>query len=464
MNINSRIAIQLIRFSLMLILAAIVFGVLSAFVFIDQGNLGKFLPFRNLRPLHVSSAVYWILTAAAGSVLFFIDEATGKKNPYYKVSKWYLWVWIFTVLSILTSFFFSKFGGREYWEFPKWLALPILVSWILFAIKIVHSVLEVKGKWPVYLWMWVTGVIFFIITFTEENLWVLPWVRNNIIRDITLQWKSNGSLVGSWNMMVYGTGIYIMCKISGDKSTAYNRQSYFFYFLGLTNLLFNWGHHTYVLPAAPWIRQVSYIISMTEWIIFLNIIRNWRKSISLAIRHKNLLSYKFLFASEVWVFLNLALALLMSIPAVNIYTHGTHITVAHAMGTTIGINTMILMASIFYIFSTFKEWTKKESFIIHSGFWILNVPLLFFWLSLIIAGVIKGYYSATVPGQNFALMMTKILPYMQIFTWSGVFVMFGLGILAVMGLKARLIEPSVALPEKIDIPQDAEITESIVAD
>jgi nitric oxide reductase subunit B len=443
---NKITALRLIRFSLILVLCAIIFGVLGAFVFIDQGTLGKTLPFRNLRPLHVSSAVFWILTAAAGCVLYFIDDTTGIKKPYSKIPMLYLWVWIIAVVSILTSFFFSKFGGREYWEFPPDLAYPILLAWILFAIKIIHSVGAIKGKWPVYHWMWVTGVIFFIITYSEANLWRLSWFRDNIIRDITIQWKSNGSLVGSWNMMVYGTGIYLMCRISGDQKTAYSRQSFFFFYLGLANLLFNWGHHTYIVPAAAWIRQVSYVISMTEWLIFLNIIRNWRKTVSTVIKHKNLLSYKFLFASEIWIFLNLFLALLMSIPAINNFTHGTHITVAHAMGTTIGINTMILFAAIFYIFSEFRQWSRKELLIIHTGFWVLNVPLLVFWSALIGAGITKGYYSNLTPAISFSEIMTHVQPWLHVFTWAGVFVMTGISILAIMGLKVKI-------PGKADLRQ-----------
>lgn len=60
--------------------------------------------------------------------------------------------------------------------------------------------------------------------------------------------------------------------------------------------------------------------------------------------------YRFLMAADYWVIINLAMGILMSIPAINLYTHGTHITVAHAMGTTIGINVMIILASAFYFF------------------------------------------------------------------------------------------------------------------
>src|ERR1039458_8459044 len=97
MNTNKRIALSVIRFSAIMLLSGIVFGVLGAFVFIDQGTLGQLFPFRNLRPLHVSSAVFWILTAAAGSVLFFIDDTTGIKKPHITLSYLYLWVWIVAV-------------------------------------------------------------------------------------------------------------------------------------------------------------------------------------------------------------------------------------------------------------------------------------------------------------------------------------------------------------------------------
>ena len=61
------------------------------------------------------------------------------------------------------------------------------------------------------------------------------------------------------------------------------------------------------------------------------------------------LAYKLMLLADFWIFLNIILALLISIPAINLFTHGTHITVAHSMGTTIGINTLILLSSVTFI-------------------------------------------------------------------------------------------------------------------
>ncbi len=141
-----------------------------------------------------------------------------------------------------------------------------------------------------------------------------------------------GSMVGSWNMLVYGTAMFAMEKISGDQKINQSKIAFFFYFLGLTNLMFNWGHHTYIVPASPIVKLIAYSISMTELLILANIIYSFRKTYLKANHQNHKLSFKILTYAEIWILLNLVLSISISIPAINFYTHGTHITVAHANG------------------------------------------------------------------------------------------------------------------------------------
>jgi nitric oxide reductase subunit B len=232
-------------------------------------------------------------------------------------------------------------------------------------------------------------------------------------------------------MMVYGTGFFIMEKISGDTTVTRSPKTFFFYFLGLTNLMFNWGHHIYNVPNAIWIRHVSYIISMTELLIIGNIIYNWRKTLSDAKKNYNLIPYRFLSAADVWIFLNLCLAVTISVPAINLYTHGTHITVAHAMGATIGINTMILFASLFFIAGQYYDSViQKKKKLIASGFWLTNVSLLAFWVSLIGSGIVKAIEKEN--GAVFPQIMIKLSPWFHAFAGSGFFL--GIGIILLAGI------------------------------
>jgi len=434
----NNISFRMLRFALVLLITGLFLGVIAAFVFFDTGTFNSFLPFYKLRPLHVSASIFWIFTSAVGGLFFYVNEYYEERKNDSLLLKIASVVWVITILSIFISFLTGNFGGREYWEFPPFLAIPILFCWIIFAAIFFGRVFSKQGKTPVFIWMWSTGIIFFLLTFAEANLWLIPWFRENVIRDITVQWKANGAIVGSWNQIVYGTAIYLMTKISGDESVAFKWPSFFFYFLGLTNLIFNWGHHTYNVPAAPWVRNISYIISMTEWIILINIMQSFKSKLTEAKKFANIIPYRFLLASEIWVFLNLILAIMMSVPAINIFTHGTHVTVAHAMGTTIGINTMILLASLFYIFSKRDpQLISKKRHIITGLLWTGNVALLVFWTALIIAGITKGY-QIVINKVSFETAMQIIRNYLYVFAFAGIVIAVTLTYISIILLRANV--------------------------
>lgn len=418
-----------LRFTLILLLVTVSLGVVASWSFLYPETYNQILPFYQLRPLHVSSALFWIISGATGCIIYFKKEAFKNTKPSW-TEKGFIILWALTIIIILTFYAFKKFGGREYWEFPPLLSVPLLISWTLLMFSYFKDWRNAPPKQPLYIWMWSTGIFFFLVTFIEQNLWHLSWFRESLLREITVQWKSNGSMVGSWNQMIYGTALFIMVKISADNSIAQSKKAFAFYFLGLTNLMFNWGHHIYNLPAAGWIRHISYAISMTEWLIFISIVRGFRKKLEERRKYKYLLSYKFLVASEFWVFLNLGLALMMSVPAINRYTHGTHITVAHAMGTTIGINTMILLAAFGYMFNTDALKGKSRNRIV-AYYWVTQVSLMIFWLSLIVAGVLKGYRSTALQIQPFQEMMSPVIIALKVFSYAGLGLLIGLGGIAV---------------------------------
>lgn len=424
----NKTALCFILLSLISLFGGAFFGCIAALQFVYP-DFARILPFFKNRPLHVSLVIAWIFLSSIGGIYFYLPAYCKGLWQNFRMQKTHLILFIITGICIVSCYILGIFGGREYWEYPPIFSIFIMVTWIIFAVNFFLSIKSIKGQWPVYIWMWATGVIFFIITFSESNLWLFPAIRNDPIRDVTIQWKAYGSLIGSWNMLVYGTGIFLMERISGNPGLSRSKSSFLLYILGLVNLLFGWAHHIYVVPISPVIRNISYLVSMSEWILLFRIIYNWKKSVSNARKHIWLFPFRFLLTSDAWIFLNMILALLISIPAINVYTHGTHITVAHAMGSTIGINTMILLASCFYIAyeSAKSEGIKKSGNPEFLGWAILNISLLFFWVMLILAGIKKGILTAQ--GTSFPEMMIAISPYMKIFAFTGIGILAGLCLL-----------------------------------
>lgn len=416
------------------LLVGLIFGLIGSLQYIFPDFLTETIPFFKTRPLHVTLVIAWIFQGAAGSIYSYAPASTGKRLYSEKLAQVHWVLFIITGLAIVISYVSGNFGGREYLEYPVWFAIPIALSWCLIIFNYFKTIHRSMEKYPVYLWMWGTGVIAFLITYLESYLWLLSSVQTNTIRDITIQWKANGAMVGAWNQMVYGTAFYLMEKISGNNRASRSRITFFFYFLGLTNLLFNWGHHTYIVPSAPWIKNVAFIISMTELLILGNIIWNWKKSVTESQRYFHLIPYRLLVASDVWIFLNLLLAILISIPGLNLFTHGTHITVAHAMGATIGINTFILLAAAYFLTSVSRQsnQTLKHHKLFNIGYWLANISLLIFWVSLLGAGVVKSLQEkhpfSIDPYEKY---MQKSLVWFQTFSFSGLFLTVGIFMLTI---------------------------------
>ncbi len=439
-SVNQNIGRHYLAAALLMLVLGLTFGIMAGIYYIEPGFWGQGLAFAALRPMHVSAVMFWIILGATGCVYSSLHQIY-RRHSINRLAKIQGLLWLIAIVGIFYSYLKGDFGGREYWEFnPVW-ALPIALAWLLFIVNFIKIARKIR-PWPVYIWMWMTGVLFFLFSFTENYLWLFPYFREHFITDMTIQWKVNGSLVGAWNQLLYGTAFYLMERISTNNKVGYSKLAFVMYFLGLFNLMFNWGHHIYTLPTDGYVRYTGYIVSMTEWIFFAKIIYNWKNSVSEAQKHYHYFPYRFLMAADIWVFLNLGQAVLMSIPALNLYTHGTHVTVAHAMGTTIGINSMILFAACFEFLGLGRVSDSVRNRWVNVSFWTVQVALLIFWLSLNIAGIQKGLWQMSAAPVPFNKMMEGLHFWFELFVGSGVVLALAIGVLAITLLRFYWNEPS----------------------
>jgi nitric oxide reductase subunit B len=419
-------ALFLILASLLLGMA-LLSGVMAGLIYLFPNLFQHLGGFKMLRPWHVSSAVFWILTSASGLMMLALREIHPTRTVPGLIALQILLLLI-GIFGVFYSYSIGDFGGREYWEFnPIW-ALPIGLAWCIHLLHF-FTIVSVNQSWPVYYWMWMTGSVFFLFTFLENYLWMIPEIRQDLIRDMTIQWKVNGSLVGSWNQLIYGTAFYLMEKTSGNKELAKSRLSFLLYFLGLFNLMFNWGHHIYTLPTESYVRLIAYAVSMTEWIFLARIFYFWKQNIRSAKAQFPYFPYRFLMAADFWIFLSMAHAILISIPALNLFTHGTHVTVAHAMGTTIGINSMIILSGIYQLLPEANASTQIYPSYLRHSFWIAQGSLLVFWISLNGAGITKGIWMHSHSQISFSQLMTQSMPWFGAFVVSGTLLLLSLSTL-----------------------------------
>jgi len=109
---------------------------------------------------------------------------------------------------------------------------------------------------------------------------------------------------------------------------------------------------------------------------------------------------RFMDLARQWTLVLLVLAIAISIPPLNSLVHGTHVIMAHAMGSEIGIDSFILFALIAFLFAeTFPRcWATQEKLASESmsrTIDSLNLSLVAIFAWLMVSGVTVGLTRAS---------------------------------------------------------------------
>ncbi len=314
-----------------------------------------------LRPLHTTFASAWLYLGCVACIYSYLFREFGEPDVgdrrRFRV---HMVCWGIAGLGSLVSLLCGVGSGREYLGFHPIFAIFMVVGWGCFLWTLLRRVRH--GFWarPVYVYMWTTGAVFFLYTFVEGHLHYLPWVGSRPIADLQIQWKSCGTLVASFNQMVYGVMIYVGERLSGDKRVAQSRQAFALFGLGLLNSFTNYAHHTYHLPQSHIIKWVAFVVSMLEILIVWNMLRELVKKLR-GPRSKGpsySMARQFLGLAKSWNLFLLPVALLISVPPLNSLIHGTHVVMAHAMGSELAIDSYILLGAFGFLFM--QVFPKRE--------------------------------------------------------------------------------------------------------
>jgi nitric oxide reductase subunit B len=394
---------------------------------------------RQLRPIHTAFASAWIFLGGVAVVHRWLQDYGGEVTIG---DRWRLRVqvlsWAIAGAGILVTLLMGVGSGREYVGFHPGFSALILIGWICYAWNFFRVASRGFFERPLYVTMWGVGILFFMVTFVEQHLYLLPRVFANPLQDMQVQWKATGTLVGAFNLFVYGSIIYIGERISRDPRYGHSKVAYALFGIGLLNSFTNFAHHTYHLPQDHRVKWISFVVSMMEIAILCRATYDLWTLVRTPRDHDFCASRGSFAASKYWSVFILVSAVLISFPPLNALIHGTYAVAGHAMGATIGIDTMVLLGAIIWLLGEMLVARKGEgaSGVLHTSYMRrtvvglnLSVAALVGWLHL--SGLVTGVTRAGfAPGEVY-------VPPMWLATWNGV-AFAGTGLLVLIFFSALL--------------------------
>jgi nitric oxide reductase subunit B len=330
-------------------------GLPVALTYTDQFTLLREwgVTLQHLRPIHESCAFAWVFIGGVTTVHLWLVQAHGPPDAAMrKRTLAMVLLWATAGVGIVISLLSGHFTGREYLGYSPVFSVLIVLGWLLFAWNFYSRVgWSLKGR-PVYVMMWWIAIPLFLFTYAEAHAYLLEYVSLRPLRDLAIQWKSAGAHVGSFNLLAYGSMMFVACALQGSETYAHSRTAFAFFTVGLLNTFCNYGHHTYHLPQSAWIHWVSFIVSMLELLILAKVFLDVGKLLKARKgAPSNPVIEGFMRSATMWTFFMLGLSIVIAVPPMNAMLHGTHAISAHVMGSMVGIDSMILWAAMAYLVS-----------------------------------------------------------------------------------------------------------------
>jgi cytochrome c oxidase cbb3-type subunit I len=369
------------------------------------------LSFGRIRTVHLNAVIYgWATNGSLGVILFLL--------PRLLRTRLHGAVWAMIGGTLINVGVASGIGaiaigwtdGMEYLEIPWQIGIFIAVGMVMVIATAMFTLINRKVEHLyVSVWYFVASLLWIALLYVVAKL---PGVHFGVQQATTNWWFGHNAL-GLWfTPVAVGAIYYFLPKIIGRPVRSYNLS-----LLGFWTLAFFYGqvggHHLIGGPVPGWLTTLSIVQSMMMFIPVLAFTINQ----ALTMRGQTHLArysptLRFMMLGGLMYTASSFQGSLESLRSVNVVTHFTHFTVAHAHLGMYAFVSMVLFGAIYFMLPRVLNWEWPYPKLITLHFWLVTVGVAIYFVGLSIGGWLQGraMLDATRP---FMESVAVTLPYLQ---------------------------------------------------
>lgn len=365
-------------------------------------NIQDSLPVTISRSWHLMLSLYWISTCWIASSIFILPILAKKeiKGQLRLINVLFILLFIL-VAGSLTGMVLGPLGllgewwywlGHQGWEFVDFgkgfqvLLMVIFILWMVVVYRGIKPALIKKEPWNLPIWI-LYSVIGIPLLFLSG--FVAKPETNFVIADF---WR--WMVVHMWVEAFFEVFItvivsYLMVLMGLVSRQAAIRVVYFATILFLGTGLLGISHNFYWNAKPVATMALGSVFSTLQFVpLILLTVEAWRfKNMPRMaigdVEHKNLVNFGFpevflfLIAVNFWNFFGAGvLGIIINLPIMNYFEHGTYLTVNHAHAALMGVYGNISLAALLFasrLMIKEQAWNKK---VVNFSFWSINVGLM----------------------------------------------------------------------------------------
>ena len=396
---DSKIVMGYIYSALFWGVIGLVLGLLiSAQMWSVSFNFGEYFSFGRLRTVHTNMLAYGLgITAEMGAFYYIIGRLTKRNLIFPGLAKFQLVFYNFVVLVGMISLFMGYTQSLEYAEGEWYFDLGVVVSWVLFAINVVGTILTRKEKHMyVSLWYILATIVAVAVLYIVNNLHIIAGLGKSYhlfagLNSANVEWWYGHNAVG----FLFTTPILAVFYYFLPKSTGMPIYSHRLSILSFWSLIFMYlwtgAHHLVYTPLPDWLQTLGIVFTILliapSWgsVVngYLTLAPDWSKL-------RTAYLAKFFIAGITFYGLQTLQGPTQGLLAVSSLIHYTDWVPGHVHMGTMGWVVLTVTAAIYYITSkVYKTEIYSES-IANIHFWLVLIGQIGFSITMWITGIRQG--------------------------------------------------------------------------
>ncbi len=425
---SQKVAYWFFALSMLLLTLQIVYGFIMAFAHMGYDNLHAFIPFNTARAVHTNLLVVWLLSGFMGAAYYIIPEEA--ENELVNIKLAYIQLITLALVGVVAiiGYHFNYWEGRKFLEIPRPLDWLVVANVLTFLGIILVTLFKGKKRTTTSLVL-TMGLVFAALLYLPGIIWFDNQTMDSFFR----WWVVHLWVEGVWELIMGGILAFLLIKITGVDREVIEKWLYVIVGLTFISGILGTGHHYYYIGVGMIWLIVGGIFSAMEPLAFLGMalfaIAMYRKGEK---KHPNKIALSWTLGTAIVSFVGAGLlGLAHTLPAVNMYTHGTQLTAAHGHLSFYGAYVMIVFTVVSYAMPILRGRPhgncKKAQKVELSSFWMMNIGMMGLTLALSAAGIVQIMDSR---------VGTELLGFMaSAESISGIFtVRAGFGVLVLLGL------------------------------
>ncbi|MBI2277408.1 MAG: cytochrome-c oxidase, cbb3-type subunit I [Dechloromonas sp.] len=362
-------------------------------------NIGPWLHFGRLRPLHTNAVIFAFGGCALFATSYWCVQRTCSTRLWGgPLIPFTFWGWQIVILLAAVTLPLGITTGKEYAELEWPIDILITLVWVSYAVVFFGTIATRKVA-HIYVANWFFGAMIIAVALLHlVNSCEIPvgFLRSYScyagVQDAMIQWWYGHNAVGFFLTAGFlGMMYYFVPKQAGRPVYSYRLSVVHFWALIFTYM---WAgpHHLHYTALPDWTQSVGMIFSLIllapSWGGMINGIMTlsgaWHK-----LRDDPIL--KFLITSLSFYGMSTFEGPMMSIKTVNALSHYTDWTVGHVHSGALGWVAMVSIGSMYYLLP--RLFGKTEMFsvkLMTVHFWVATIGTVLYIASTWISGVMQG--------------------------------------------------------------------------